>query len=137
MKIKACPRCGSHRIELSKSKAVIGVCQDCDFMGNFIEFDSEKEYQIFLDELKKEEYIRDKDEYIDPAESAPIRKYIKRSVVTWTIVLLTFVVALAVFALLYEVLEQSLEISIVSAFLSMLIYFYFVWKYELWNWIKR
>lgn len=54
MKIKACPICGSHRIELIKGRGVMNVCRDCDFMGNFIEFDTEKDYEIFLKELKNQ-----------------------------------------------------------------------------------
>lgn len=145
MKITACPICGSKNIDIADMRDGSSphihwetkACRECGWTGTPLEFESEKEYQKFLDDLKKEDKIQDKGDYIDPAESAPIRRHIKRSFVAHGLMILAFVIVLIVFAFFYEVLGQSVEISIGLAFLSLLIYFYFVWKYELWNAIKR
>jgi len=56
MEITACPSCGSKNIFSYLS--VIGMnylCKDCGFQGVPFIFDSEEDYQVFLDELKKQE----------------------------------------------------------------------------------
>jgi transcription elongation factor Elf1 len=63
MKIYACPRCGSKEIFMGTidSGVLIGmtsnknVCKNCGFQGNPIIFESEQQYQQFLEEIKKHE----------------------------------------------------------------------------------
>ena len=69
MKILACPKCGSNKVEMGTQNDGLWaggiiptsrefwrhVCKDCGFRGNFIEFDSEKDYGEFLSEFKKQE----------------------------------------------------------------------------------
>ena len=55
MEIRACSSCGSKNIFSYLS--VIGMnylCKDCGFQGDPFIFDSEEDYQVFLDELKKQ-----------------------------------------------------------------------------------
>jgi len=59
MKITACPKCGSRRIFQGRLKEGVltgyttkYVCRDCGYQGFPLIFDSEKEYKIFLKELK-------------------------------------------------------------------------------------
>lgn len=67
MKITACPKCGSKNVGMGTINDGLWAggmiptsrefwrhtCKDCGFRGNFIEFDSEKDYKIFLSEFKK------------------------------------------------------------------------------------
>jgi hypothetical protein len=61
MEITACPKCGSKRIEMGTMGAGVtwgvtswkSVCKDCGYQGEPILFDSEKEYQKFLEGLSK------------------------------------------------------------------------------------
>jgi hypothetical protein len=60
MKINACPRCGSKSIQMGRIRdgVLFGidswkqVCRQCGYQGAPIIFDSETEYQKFLEELK-------------------------------------------------------------------------------------
>ena len=59
MSITACPRCGSKKIFQGRLKEGVltgytskEVCRDCGYRGSPIIFDSEKEYKIFVEELK-------------------------------------------------------------------------------------
>jgi hypothetical protein len=54
MELRACPNCGSKKIFSYLS--VIGtnyLCRNCGYLGNPFYFDSENDYKIFLNELKK------------------------------------------------------------------------------------
>jgi hypothetical protein len=54
MEIRACPRCGSKNIfSFLSVEGWNYLCKDCGFQGDPFILDSEKDYQIFLDELKK------------------------------------------------------------------------------------
>ncbi len=62
MKISACPKCGGKDIPQGNLRdgiltgyTVKYVCKDCDYQGIPIIFGSEKEYNIFLKCIKKEE----------------------------------------------------------------------------------
>lgn len=56
MKISACPKCGSKRIEMGTMGAGVtfgvtswkSVCKDCGYQGEPLLFDSEKEYEKFI-----------------------------------------------------------------------------------------
>ena len=92
MKITACPLCGSKNVGIGGISDGVHpyeflkqACKNCGWTGTPLEFDNEKEYQQFFDELKKEDNIRDEDYYEDPAKKAPIRRYILRSF--WTVFL--------------------------------------------------
>ncbi len=56
MEITACPSCGSKNI--FSYLTVIGMkylCKDCGSQSAPFIFDSEEDYRVFLDELKKQE----------------------------------------------------------------------------------
>ena len=61
MKISACPKCGSKNISMGTmgSGVTFGItswkemCRECGYQGQLLVFDSEKEYKIFLEELKQ------------------------------------------------------------------------------------
>ena len=63
MKIYACPRCGSREIFMGTidSGVLIGVsstksvCRNCGFQGNPLLFTSKKQYQQFIEEIKKQD----------------------------------------------------------------------------------
>ena len=60
MNIKACPKCGSRDICMAgiRDGIIFGltsydlVCKKCNYKGMPIIFDSEKDYELFLKELK-------------------------------------------------------------------------------------
>ena len=57
MTIYACPRCGSRRIRQGALHvgALTGtkdVCRDCNYQGIPLIFDTEKDYERFLKEMK-------------------------------------------------------------------------------------
>ena len=61
MSISACPRCGSRKIFQGRLKEGVltgyaskDVCRDCGYQGSPILFDSETEYQKFLEGLKQD-----------------------------------------------------------------------------------
>jgi DNA-directed RNA polymerase subunit RPC12/RpoP len=58
-KIIACPHCGSKRIHKVTLQEPVFVnldvpfhCEDCGYQGKPREFDSEKEYELFVKKLK-------------------------------------------------------------------------------------
>jgi len=58
-KVVACPQCGGKRIyKVTLQEPVLVnldipfACEDCGYQGKPLEFDSEKEYEIFLKNLK-------------------------------------------------------------------------------------
>lgn len=64
MKIIACPRCGSGNIDVAgvrdgtvPAEVWKKVCKKCGWTGSPLEFDSEKDYQKFLEHLKKSKKI--------------------------------------------------------------------------------
>ena len=144
MKITACPLCGSKNVGIGRISDGVNpqeflkqACKNCGWTGTPLEFDNEKEYQQFLDELKKEDNIRDEDYYEDPAKKAPIRRYILRSF--WTVFLFLF--ALVIPGILYVLVSVvggfSTGLGWLFAFISLILYIYLVWSKELWNKIKR
>ncbi len=65
MRIIACPNCGSLHVGTGRMKDSSlniaepfehwrTICKDCGHTGMFIEFDSEEEYKVFLEELQKQ-----------------------------------------------------------------------------------
>ena len=62
MNIRACPKCGSRNIRMAGigEGTIFGltswdmVCEKCSYKGMPILFDSENEYEAFLEELKNE-----------------------------------------------------------------------------------
>jgi len=68
MKITACPKCGSRNIfQGTMGDGVLtgyttkDVCRDCDYRGQPIIFDSEKEYKLFLKGLELDKKEPEKD----------------------------------------------------------------------------
>jgi hypothetical protein len=72
MKITACPKCGSRNIFQGRLKEGVltgytsrEVCRDCGYRGSPIIFDSEKDYKIFFEQLKKEDTSEESDDISD------------------------------------------------------------------------
>jgi len=144
MKITACPLCGSINVGMGGIRDGVHpqeflklACKNCGWTGTPLEFDTEIEYRQFLHDLKNEDKIRGENYYEDPAKAAPIRRYIIRSF--WTIFLFLF--ALVIPSIVYVLVSVfgnfSTGLGWLFAFLSLMIYIYFVWNKELWNKIKR
>jgi len=75
MKITACPKCGSRNIFQGRLKDGVltgytsrEVCRDCGYTGSPIIFDSEKEYNKFLEGLKKDDKGKNKPSYDEEEE---------------------------------------------------------------------
>jgi hypothetical protein len=74
MKITACPKCGSKNIEVGTldSGVTFGVtswkevCRECGYQGQPLLFESEKEYNEFLEELKSEEQKTERSDQKEP-----------------------------------------------------------------------
>jgi hypothetical protein len=144
MKITACPLCGSKNVGIGGIRDGVHpheflkqACKNCGWTGTPLEFETEKEYEHFLNDLIKEDKICVDDYYEDPAKAAPIRRYIIRSF--WTIFLFLFalVIPSIVYVLVSVVGNFSTSLGWLFAFFSLIIYIYIVWKKELWNNIKR
>ena len=144
MKITACPLCGSKNVGIGgisdgvhPQEFLKQACKNCGWTGTPLEFDTEKDYQQFLGELKKEEEIRDKIYYEDPAKTAPVRRYVIRSFWAVSLYLLILVIPGMVYFLISELAGFPNDIGVLFAFLSFFGYIYFLWKKELWNKIQR
>ena len=63
MNIKACPKCGSRDIRMAgiRDGTIFGltsydmICEKCNYKGMPIIFDSKKDYEMFLKELKNQQ----------------------------------------------------------------------------------
>ena len=145
MKITACPLCGSKNIDIADMRDGSSpniewekkVCRKCGWTGIPLEFDSEKDYQLFRDDLQKEDNIQDINDYMDPAASAPIRRYLIRGFWTYFILLLILIIPGVVFVLISVWAGFVYEVGVLSALLSFFCLIYVVWKNELWNKIQR
>ena len=78
-----------------------------------------------------------KNELEDPAEFNPWKRYFLRSFITNIFIYLTIIIPGFVFYFVSIFLGFSITIGIFFAFISFLIYVYFLLKYELWNKIDR
>ncbi|MCX6666076.1 MAG: hypothetical protein NT038_08495 [Euryarchaeota archaeon] len=70
MKIRACPKCGSNNIDMGNLQDGLPsrefwryICRDCGFYGNFLEFDSIKDYERFRREFTPVKDEKVSDEY--------------------------------------------------------------------------
>ena len=80
MKIYACPKCGSKNIHVGTmdSGVTYGItswdytCKDCDYKGQPIIFDSEKEYKKFLVDVKHKPQEKD----IKPEEKPSVEEQV-------------------------------------------------------------
>ena len=144
MRITACPLRGSKNVgtggitdgvnphEFSKQ-----ACKNCGWTGFPLEFENEKDYQRFLSELNKEDEIRDKTYYEDPAKAAPVQRYVIRSFWVAFLYILILVIPALVYMIISELAGLPNNIGVFFAFLSFFVYIYIVWKKELWNKIQR
>jgi hypothetical protein len=144
MKITACPLCGSTHVGTAGIRDGVNpqefskqACKNCGWTGMPLEFDTIEEYQHFLDDLGKKDTSFNKNYFEDPAEAAPIRRYILRSFLTSMLILCAVVLPGIVYGLVSIVGPFSNEIGALCALLSFIFYLYLVWKKELWNTIKR
>lgn len=144
MTITACPLCGSTKVgaggirdgvhphEFSKQ-----ACKNCGWTGMPLEFDTHEEYQRFLDDLRKNKSSSDKDYFKDPAEAAPVRRYVARSLLTSALILGAVILPGIAYGLISIIGPFPNEVGVVGALLSFVLYVYIAWKKELWNTIKR
>ena len=144
MKITACPLCGSTNVGtggisdgVHPQEFLKQACKNCGWTGTPLEFDTEKDYQQFLDEINKEKETYYKISYEDPAKSAPFRRYVIRSFWTVSLYLLILVIPGIVFFIISELAGFPSNIGVLFAFLSFFGYIYFLCKKELWNKIQR
>ena len=79
----------------------------------------------------------DRDGLEDPAKSHPWKRYFFRGFTTNILIYLTLIIPAIVFYFVVILVGLSTAIGISLAFISFLIYVYFLWKKELWNKIKR
>ena len=75
MNITACPKCGSRNIFQGRLKDGVltgytsrEVCRDCGYRGSPIIFDSEKDYKIFVEQLKKGKPSDETEDFTDLSE---------------------------------------------------------------------
>ena len=144
MVITACPVCGSKRVVsagirdgINPQEFLKQACKNCGWTGTPLEFDSEDDYQAFIKELNIDNKDLDDPVFADPAEQAPIKRYIIRGFWTSFLYLLLLVIPGIVFYLISILFGLSNQIGIFFAFVSFFIYIYFFWKMELWNMIQR
>ena len=144
MKITACPLCGSKNVGIGGIRDGVHpheflkyACKNCGWTGFPLEFDDEKDYQKFLDELKNEDKFRDKTYYEDPAKSAPIQRYVIRIFWVTLLYLLILIIPALTYILISELAGLANNIGIFFAFISFFGYVYILWKKELCNMIKR
>lgn len=144
MVITACPRCGSKNLDIAGIRDYgipqiywQKVCKDCEWQGTPLEFENEKNYKNFLNSLDKKVKKEETVHYKDPAESAPIRRYILRELTADFLASLLIIIPGLVFALVSVYGGFPYEVGFVLAFLSFLGYVYVFWKKQLWNKIKR
>ena len=144
MKITACPLCGSKNIDIGGIRDGVHpqeflkkACKNCGWTGTPLEFDSEKDYQQFLDDLKTDDNIRNEDYFEDPAMSAPIRRHINRGLWSSALLFPALLIPLIIYAMISIIGGLPIAIGGLISILSFFGYFYFVWKKELWNKIKR
>jgi hypothetical protein len=144
MTITACPRCGSKNIDIAGIRDYgipqmywQKVCRDCEWQGTPLIFENETDYNKFLNSLNKNVKKEEKVYYKDPAESAPIRRYILREFATIFLASLLVIIPGLVYVLVSVYGNFSKEIGFLFALLSFAVYLYIVWKKQLWNMIKR
>lgn len=144
MAITACPLCGSTKVgtggirdgvhphEFSKQ-----ACKNCGWTGMPLEFDTREKYQRFLDDLRKNKSSYDNDYFKDPAEAAPIRRYVVRSLLTSGLILCAVILPGLVYGLVSIIGPFASGVGAICALLAFVLYVYIAWKKELWNTIKR
>ena len=144
MVITACPVCGSRNVGTGRISDGVNpreyrrlACRNCGWTGIPIEFSNELDYKSFLEELKSNNVELDDPVFDDPAEKAPLKRYIIRNLWASLIYLLLFVIPLFVFYIVSILLSFPDELGIICSFVSFIAYFYIFWKKELWNLIKR
>lgn len=145
MKITACLRCGSRNLDIAKMRDGISpgidwstmVCRDCDWQGIPLEFETENDYQKFLKSFEKEKKSKDVQMHKDPAESAPIQRFLLRYWIASFLFLLFVIIPGLVFFLISVSGGFPIEIGFLFAGISVFLYLYIFWKKELWNMIKR
>ncbi len=144
MKITACPLCGSKNVGIGGIRDGVNpqeflkqACKNCGWTGTPLEFDNEKDYQKFLDNLKTDDKNHDEIYYEDPAAKAPIRRYIIRGFWVIFLYLLILIIPALAYILISELAGLPNNVGVGFAFLSFFGYIYIVWKKELWNIIKR
>jgi hypothetical protein len=77
------------------------------------------------------------EEYKDPAEAHPWKRYIIRRFTTVFLIFLAIIIPGVVFVLVSILAGLSTEIGITLAFVSFILYVYLFVKLELWNKVKR
>ena len=144
MVITACPVCGSRNVGTGRISDGVNpreyrrlACRNCGWTGIPIEFSNELDYKSFLEELKSNNVELDDPVFNDPAEKAPLKRYIIRHSWASLIYLLLFIIPLFVFYIVSILLSFPDELGIICSFVSFIAYFYIFWKKELWNLIKR
>lgn len=145
MKIRACLRCGSKRLDIAHMCDGITpgidwstmVCRDCNWQGIPLEFETEKAYQNFLKGLEKQKKSENVSVYEDVAESAPTQRLIVRYFTAAFLFLLFLILPGFVFYLVSVYGGFSIEIGFLFVGVSFFVYLYIFWKKELWNIIRR
>jgi hypothetical protein len=145
MKIRACLRCGSKRLDIADMCDGITpgidwstmVCRDCNWQGMPLEFETENAYQRFLKGLEKQKKSENEPVYEDIAESAPTQRLIVRYFTAAFLLLLFLIIPSFVFYLVSIYGGFTNEIGFLFVGVSFFVYLYIFWKKELWNMIKR
>jgi hypothetical protein len=73
----------------------------------------------------------------DPAKTHPWRRHIVRSSFTYIFIYLILIIPGLVFFIISIVAGFPTEIGMLSAFVSLFLYLFILWKKELWNYIRR
>jgi hypothetical protein len=86
MEITACPKCGSRNIFQGRLKDGVltgytsrEVCRDCGYTGSPIIFDSEKEYNKFLEGLEKDDKGKNKPSYDKEKELTQVVEFLNET----------------------------------------------------------
>ena len=135
MKITACPLCGSKNVGMGGIRDGVHpqeflkqACKKCGWIGFPLEFDNEKDYQKFLNDLKKEDKIRDKKYYEDLAKSAPVKRFAIRSFWAVSLYLLIVIIPAIVYIIISRLAGLHSNIGGFFALISFFVYIYIFWK---------
>lgn len=145
MKIKACLRCGSTNLKLAGMRDGITpgiewsttVCKDCQWQGIPLEFETEKAYRKFLEGLKQVTPSEEVPQTQDPAESAPVQRFVLRYVTAVFLMLLFIIIPLCVIAVFSVYGGLPIGVGFLFGGIAFLVYLYLFWKKEVWSLIKR